>query len=318
MNCLYLTEDDVQELLDMESAIESMRSAFQRLAQGHVDNVPRVRARRPGIVLHSMSAADEGLGLVGWKQYTTTSHGARFHVALYDQESGQMRAMIDANRLGQIRTGAVTGLAAELLAGKEIDQAGLFGTGWQAESQLEAIVTGCELKKVKVYGRDRDRRQEFCQRMSERLQIEVVPVDAPEQAVAEMPLVVTMTTSKTPVFSAQWLAESSVVCAAGSNWLQKSELDRDTIEKAEVVVCDEVSACQQEAGDFKASLQAGEFHWEDAHQLATVVEQGVTWRSQHPGRAVFKSVGLALEDVALGALLLERAQEQGVGSSLPL
>ena len=171
---------------------------------------------------------------------------------------------------------------------------------------------------MKVYGRDRDRRQEFCQRMSERLQIEVVPVDAPEQAVAEMPLVVTMTTSKTPVFSAQWLAESSVVCAAGSNWLQKSELDRDTIEKAEVVVCDEVSACQQEAGDFTASLQAGEFHWEDAHQLATVVEEGVTWRSQHPGRAVVKSGGLALEDGALGALLLERAQEQGVGSSLPL
>ena len=317
MSCRYFTENDVEQLLDMKSAIESMRSAFQRLAQGQVDNVPRVRARRQGIVLHSMSAADDGLGLVGWKQYTTTAQGARFHVALYDQESGQMRAMIDANRLGQIRTGAVTGLAAELLAGKEIDQAGLFGTGWQAESQLEAIVTGCQLKKVNVYGRDPERRQEFCQRMSERLQVDVVPVDDPQQAVAEMPLVVTITTSKTPVFAGQWLRESSVVCAAGSNWLQKSELDRDTIEKAEVVVCDEVSACQQEAGDFAASLQAGEFDWQDAHQLAAVVEQGAAWRSQHPGRAVFKSVGLALEDVALGALLLERAQEQGVGSSLP-
>lgn len=317
MSCLYFTEDDVEQLLDMKSAIESMRSAFQRLAEGQVDNVPRVRARQQGVVLHSMSAADEGLGLVGWKQYTTTAHGALFHVALYDQESGQMRALIDANRLGQIRTGAVTGLAAELLAGREIDRAGLFGTGWQAESQLEAIATSCQLKKVNVYSRDRDRRQEFCQRMTERLQIEVLPVDEPRQAVVEMPLVVTITTSKTPVFSGRWLAEASLVCAAGSNWLQKSELDRDTIEKAELVVCDEVSACQQEAGDFAASLQAGHFHWQEAHELASVVQQGAAWRVQHPGRAVFKSVGLALEDVALGALLLERAQEQGLGSPLP-
>ena len=317
MSCLYFTEDDVQQLLDMKSAVESMRSAFTRLAEGQIDNVPRVRARRQGIVLHSMSAADEGLGLVGWKQYTTTAQGALFHVALYDQDTGQMRAMIDANRLGQIRTGAVTGLAAELLAGTEIDQAGLFGTGWQAESQLEAVVTTCQLARVNVYSRDKQRRQEFCQRMSERLQIDVHPVEDPRQAVADMPLVITMTTSKTPVFSGEWLAESSLVCAAGSNWLQKSELDRDTIENAELVVCDDVAACQQEAGDFTASLQEGNFHWQEAHELATVVQQGASWRAQHPGRALFKSVGLALEDVALGALLLERAEKHGLGSPLP-
>ena len=317
MPCLYFTEEDVDQLLDMKSAVESMRSAFRRLAQDQIDNVPRVRARRQGIVLHSMSAADDGLGLVGWKQYTTTARGAIFHVALYDQESGQMRAMIAANRLGQLRTGAVTGLAAELLAATDFEQAGLFGTGWQAESQLEAIVTTCQLRKVNVYGRDRERRQEFCQRMSERLQIDVVPVDQPRQAVEEMPLVVTITTSKTPVFSAEWLDESSLVCAAGSNWLQKSELDRDTIEKAELVVCDDVGACQQEAGDFAASLEDGAFHWQNAHELATVVQEGAGWRAQHPGRAVFKSVGLALEDVALGAELLQRGEQRELGRPLP-
>ncbi len=82
MSCLYFTEDDVQQLLDMKSAVESMRSAFTRLAEGQIDNVPRVRARRQGIVLHSMSAADDGLELAGWKQYTTTAQGALFHVAL--------------------------------------------------------------------------------------------------------------------------------------------------------------------------------------------------------------------------------------------
>lgn len=317
MACQYFTEEDVEQLLDMKGAVESMRTAFQRLAQNQVDNVPRVRAKAPGIVLHSMSAVDQGLNLVGWKQYTTTARGAVFHVALYDQQSGEMRALIAANRLGQLRTGAVTGLAAQLLAGTEIEQAGLFGAGWQAESQLTAIVTSCHLKRVCVYSRDAQRRQLFCQRMSEQLQIDVVAVDQPRQAVAEMPLVVTMTTSKTPVFSGQWLEDTSVVCAAGSNWLQKSELDRDTIRQAEVVVCDDLQACQQEAGDFSASLAEGEFRWEDAHELATVVQQGAGWREQNPGRAVFKSVGLALEDVALGAELLRRAEERGMGRDLP-
>jgi ornithine cyclodeaminase/alanine dehydrogenase-like protein (mu-crystallin family) len=317
MSCLYLTEQDVESLLDMETAVETMRGVFRRVADQEVDNVPRVRARGPGIVLHSMCAADAGLGLVGWKQYTTTAQGALFHVALYDQQSGSMRAMIAANRLGQMRTGAVTGLAAELLAGPGIEQAGLFGSGWQAESQLAAIVATCQLKRVWVYSRDAPRRQQFCQQMSERLQVEVLPATEPGQAVQGMPLVVTMTTSKEPVFSGQWLEEGSVVCAAGSNWLQKTELDRDTIAQAEVVVCDDVQACRGEAGDFTEAIAAGEFQWEQAHQLATVVQQGAEWRAAHPGRVVFKSVGLALEDVALGSELLKRAEERGVGMALP-
>ena len=317
MSCLYLTEQDVESLLDMKSAVESMRDAFQRVADKLVNNVPRVRARGDGIVLHSMCAADEGLGLVGWKQYTTTAQGALFHVALYDQQSGSMRAMIAANRLGQMRTGAVTGLAAELLAGPGIEQAGLFGSGWQAESQLEAIVATCQLKRVWVYSRDEERRQQFCQQMSERLQVEVLASTEPKQAVEGMPLVVTMTTSREPVFSGQWLEEGSVVCAAGSNCLQKTELDRDTIAQAKVVVCDDVQACRGEAGDFSGACAAGDFQWEQAHELAAVVQQGADWRAEHPGRVVFKSVGLALEDVALGGELLRRAEERGVGTALP-
>ena len=108
-----------------------------------------------------------------------------------------------------------------------------------------------------------------------------------------------------------------MVCAAGSNWLRKSELDRDTIRLAKLVVCDDVRACQQEAGDFSASLEHGEFRWEDAHELSAVVQQGTDWRKQNPGRVIFKSVGLALEDVALGAELLRQAKKQGMGRDLP-
>ncbi len=141
MSVLLLRETDVEQLLDMSMTIDVMAEAFRQLAEGHAENVPRRRAQASGIVLHSMSAAAGYLGMLGWKQYTTTRSGARFHVGLYDQESGELIALIEADRLGQMRTGAVTGLAASLLASSDAQEVGLFGSGWQAESQLAAVAT---------------------------------------------------------------------------------------------------------------------------------------------------------------------------------
>ncbi len=136
---LYLTESDVAELLDMPLAMQAVEEAFRRLSSGEAVNVPRARAQAPGIILHTMSAAAGYLGLVGWKCYTTTRQGAQFHVGLYDQESGRLVALIEANRLGQLRTGATTGVAVQCMAPADATEMGLFGAGWQAEAQLAAV-----------------------------------------------------------------------------------------------------------------------------------------------------------------------------------
>ena len=101
MAAIYLTEADVTELIDMPLAIEAVATAFGHLAVGDAENVPRVRARAPGIVLHSMIAAAGYLGYVGWKCYTTTRTAARFHVGLYDQTTGSMVALIEADQFGR-------------------------------------------------------------------------------------------------------------------------------------------------------------------------------------------------------------------------
>ena len=318
MPVLYLREAEIDSLLDMPLVIEVMHAAFLALAHGEAENVPRVRAKAPGVVLHSLSAAAEYLGLVGWKQYTTTRAGAKFLVGLHSAKSGELIALLEADRLGQLRTGAVTGLALRMLADPDAASLGLFGTGWQAESQLAAAVASCPIQQAFVYSRRDDTKRDFAKRMSERHKIEVIPVDEPRRAVEYQPIVITATSSQAPVFDGRWLTPGTLVCAIGSNWLSKAEIDVATVEAAKLIVCDSVAACQAEAGDFIKALAAGVFKWPSVIELAAIVA------NKHPGKesrediVLFKSVGLGIEDVAIGGKVLELAQQRGMGTQLPI
>jgi ornithine cyclodeaminase/alanine dehydrogenase len=318
MTVLYLKEADVARLLDMRLAVEVVEEAFRRLAAGEAANVPRVRAQAPGIVLHSMSATAGYLELAGWKCYTTTRAGAQFLVGLYDATTGALAALIEADRLGQLRTGAVTGVAAQWMAPREASETGLFGTGRQAETQLAALAAIRPLKRAFVYGRDPERRAAFAARMSGQLRFEVSPVDRPQEAAEELPIVVTATSSREPVFDGACLAEGAFVAAVGSNWLNKAEIDATVVRRADTIVCDSVEACRHEAGDFRDALDKGIFDWTRAVELADVVTGRVAGRNRTDGIALFKSVGLAIEDVALGGKLLELARREGIGVELPL
>ena len=316
MSAIYLTETDVGNLLDINTAIEVCSEAFSRLAAGEAQNIPRRRAQAPGVMLHSMSAAAGYLGLVGWKCYTTTRKRALFHVGLYDT-SGAMVALVEADKLGQLRTGATTGVAVAAMADPFATEMGLFGTGWQAESQLAAVARVRSLEVAYVYGRDEKRRNEFAKRMSSELGIEVRGVDRPQEAAEELPIVVTATTSREPVFDGNWLAEGATVCAVGSNWLTKAEIDSTVVRRADNIVCDSVDACRAEAGDFADALEKGIFDWSRAVDLADVVAGRATGRNTAQSITLFKSVGLALEDVALAGRLLELARATGLGRELP-
>lgn len=316
MTAIYLTEADVDSLLTMPLALEVCEEAFRRLASGEAENIPRARVQAPGIMLHSMSAAAGYLGLVGWKNYTTTRQAARFHVGLYDT-SGAMVALIEADKLGQLRTGATTGVAVGYMADREAAELGLFGAGWQAESQLRAVCAVRAIRVAYVYSRNQQKRESFAERMSGELQIEVRPVDRPQEAAEELPIVVTATTSREPVFDGNWLAEGALVCAVGSNWLNKAEIDATVVRRADNIVCDSIKACQIEAGDFVDAIEKGIFDWSRAVDLADVVAGKATGRNTRESIALFKSVGLAIEDIALGAKLVELARERGLGRELP-
>jgi ornithine cyclodeaminase/alanine dehydrogenase-like protein (mu-crystallin family) len=316
MAALYLSEADVGQLLDMNLAIEVCTEAFRRLAAGEAENVPRRRVQAPGVMLHAMSAAAGYRGLVGWKCYSTTRQAARFHVGLYDT-SGALVALIEADKLGQLRTGATTAVGVAAMADPMASELGLFGSGWQAETQLEAVTCVREIRVAYVYSRDEQRRRDFAEKMSARLTLDVRPADRPQEAAAELPIVVTATTSRQPVFDGHDLAEGATVCAVGSNWLTKAEIDSTVISRADNIVCDSIEACRGEAGDFRDAIEKGIFDWSRAVELADVVAGRATGRNTPQSIAVFKSVGLALEDVALAGELLERARAAGIGRELP-
>jgi ornithine cyclodeaminase/alanine dehydrogenase-like protein (mu-crystallin family) len=313
MAVLYLTEADVEQLLDMPAVIEAVEEAFRQWADGKAMNVPRSRAKAPGIVLHSMSAAAEYLGLVGWKNYTTTQTGAQFLVGLYDAETGELETLIEADRLGQLRTGAATGVAVQWMASMDAAEMGLFGAGKQARTQLEAVSIARPIKHCFVYSRNQARRERFAAEMSAKLGIEVQPVDRPQEAAKDLPIVVTATASAVPVFDGNDLSEGTLVCAVGSNWPRRAEIDAHTIRRADNVVCDSVEACKIEAGDFAEALEKGVFDWSRAVNLADVVAGKAVGRNNRQSVTLFKSVGLAIEDVAAGGRLLKIAKAKGAG-----
>jgi ornithine cyclodeaminase/alanine dehydrogenase-like protein (mu-crystallin family) len=317
MGALFLSEGDVHDLLDMETSVEVLEEAFRQLGADGASNVPRSRARAPGIVLHTMSATAEYLGRVGWKAYTTTKAGAKFLVGLYRSEDGSLEALIEADYLGQMRTGAASGVATEFMARPDAKVVGMFGTGLQARTQLKAVCTVRRIEMVEVYSRSEERRRKFADEMAEWCNVRVVPVHSPEEAATEKDIVICATSSREPLFDGRSLDEGTHINAVGSNFLNKAEIDVTTIRRADVIVCDSIAQCRLEAGDFNEALIEGVTDWSLMHELADVV-QGRTAGRPHPENiTLFKSVGLGIEDVALATKLVELAREEGLGRELP-
>jgi ornithine cyclodeaminase/alanine dehydrogenase-like protein (mu-crystallin family) len=318
MSVLYLSESDVRELLDMEIALEVVEEAFAQLAAGRATNVPRARARSDTMILHTMSAMADYLQVGGWKAYSSTPHGTRFHVGLYSQTTGELLALIEANYLGQLRTGAASGVAAEYMARPDARVVGLFGSGCQARTQLKALCAVRKIELVEVYSRTEERAAKFAELMSEWCNTRVVASRNPEQVAAEKDIVVCATTSRVPLFDGRVLDEGTHLNAIGSNFLNKAEIDVTTIQRADTVVCDSIAQCRLEAGDFVPALEAGAIDWSNVKELADVVAGRETGRKTPESITLFKSVGLAIEDVALAERLYKLATQEGMGKRLPL
>lgn len=317
MSAIYLTEDDVSWLLDMESAIECVEESFRQLAFGKAENQPRRRTSTKSAMLHVLSASADYLGYLGHKSYATTRSGARFQFELWSAATGEPVALIEANQLGQIRTGAASGVATKYMARPDATVVGCFGTGYQAKSQLKAICSVRRIERIDVYGRSGERRQSFADEVAELCGAPTVAVHTPEEAAADKDIVICATTSKVPVFDGHSLSEGTHINAIGSNYLTKAEIDVTTVRRADHIVCDSIDACQLEAGDFVPAIEDGSLDWPRVHELSDVVVGRETGRALPEDVTLFKSVGLGLEDLALAVRVFERAKTEGVGRPLP-
>jgi ornithine cyclodeaminase/alanine dehydrogenase-like protein (mu-crystallin family) len=307
---LYLTESDVEELVDPSTAVDAIEACFRRMAAGEVEIAPRRRLRLPEGSLADMAASDSGLGLAGGKLYAATSNGVAFVVCLFDAESSELVAVIEADRLGQLRTGAATGVAARYLARSGAATLGVIGCGHQAETQVACVRAAVpSIERVVAFCRTPERLAAFCERMG------AEPGESHRDAAAN-DVVVTITSSRDPVLRGEWLAPGTLVAAAGANIVTRRELDNTVLERAQFVCCDWLEQAKLESGDLVEPVQAGVLDWLEVHQLHEVVAGELVGRQSDGDIVVFKSNGLAAWDVALGAEAVRLARERGVGTSL--
>jgi ornithine cyclodeaminase/alanine dehydrogenase-like protein (mu-crystallin family) len=313
---ILLREADVEKLATMSMAIEAIEQAFRFQGEQKADTAPRRRCRMDQGLLHVMSASLPKLGYAGLKSYTSVAGVNRFMVLLYKGD-GQMVALIEADNLGRLRTGAATAVATKYMARQESSRLGVFGTGLQARFQVQAICAVRPIKTVLAFSRNAENRDKFCKEMSAATGIDVHPASIPEEAVKEVDIVVTATTSKEPVFKGEWLPEGTHINAIGANFLSRQEIDVEAVKKSACVVVDSCEQAQLESGDLARAADAEAFYWEDARELGLVVVGEFPGREDAREITLFESQGVALEDVALAARIYEQALKAGVGEPLP-
>lgn len=318
MPVLYLTEDEVRQVLTMDLAIEAVESGLRKMALEEAFSNPRARCQTDHVMLHVLSAAAKTLGVIGYKAYATSKKGTRFHVTIYDGKSGEMTSLMQADYLGQVRTGAASAVATKHLARKDASTVGLFGTGKQARTQIIGVCKVRKITRVNVWSPNVEHRQAFAAEMAPICGVEIIPVSTPEEAARNLDIIITATTAREPVLKGEWLSPGQHLNIVGSNFLSKCEIDVDVVKKATLVYIDHKDQGKLEAGDFVAALDQRVIEWFDVQELGRLVAMRSPGRVSPEDVTLFKSLGIGLEDIAVAARVFAKAKESGVGKWLEL
>jgi ornithine cyclodeaminase/alanine dehydrogenase-like protein (mu-crystallin family) len=310
-----ITEDDVNATLDVATTIDLLDSAARALAAGTASNTPRQRPFTTGVRMNLMGSGLDGR--IGHKCYPIGGGRANFVVTLYGSDA-KMVAMIQANRLGQIRTGAASGLATRLMARPDAGVATIVGTGWQARTQLEAVCRVRPIKRALAVGRNEEHTQKFCTEMSALLGIPVEPSTDIANAVGQAHVVTTMTSASTPLVLGSMLAPGTHVNAAGSNRAQSAEIDADVVRRAGIVALEDLAQAKVESGDLLDAQQAGAWDWSRATLLSDIVSGKVPGRTSDDQITLFESLGVALWDMAAANYVYDACVKAGRGHEVDL
>ena len=317
MAALFLRESDIDRLLTMQTAVEMVSTVFRKQAMTETANISRGRALTDHGLLHVMGAAAKTLGAMCCKVCTSTKERLHSLVHYYDGRTGELLAIMQADRLGDLRAGATSAVATQHMARADARTVGVLGSGRQARTQLEGVCAVRAVTSAVVYSPDAAGRAAFAEEMSQRLQLDVQPVDAPELAAREKDIVITATTSVDPFLAADWIAEGTHLNAVGSNFLHRAELVAELVGRADPIVVDDKEQARMEAGDLANAVEEKVIRWSDVIELGNVVVGQAQGRYEPTDVTLFKSVGAALEDLAVAKAVYELALEKGVGERLP-
>ena len=312
---LFITEEQVKSLFTMDIAVDALEQAFIARSKGEAHNESRRRLPTSSGAYNVMFATWPGHQIAGLKSYPGGRGGINFHVLLYDTTTNSLMAVIEANRMGQIRTGAASGVATKYMARENAETVGIIGSGYQAETQLAAIAHVRNIRSAKVYSRSEENRNRYAAKMSDALGIEVSAVSSGEEA-ADADIIATITNSQEPVLLGEWLQSGVHINAAGNNSWLKREIDTRAIAMSDIVAVDDLEQSKIECGELMRAAEVGRFSWDLAVPVHDIVGGKSSGRDNDHQITLFESQGLALEDIAACERIVQLAHEQGVGLAL--
>ena len=325
---LLLSENDVRELLTMEDAIDAVDESFRDWAHGEASMVPRQTMPVPELpgqyyLRWMMSGTLRGMGVMGAKVLVTASpgtpspRGARFLVLLFSPSDGSMLALIEGSHLTKVRTGAVTGVGTKYLSRESSTTLGIFGSADYALLQAAVVCAVRPIQKIKVYSPTPEHRKKAAQEMERLLEREAVAVDSSRDAVTGSDIIVTVSNAVEPVFNGELLEKGTHISAVGSSIPDHREVDDQTVLRSKIVVEYKEQALK-EAGDLVIPINNGVISPQDIYaEIAEIVGGSKPGRVSDDEITLFKFNGIAIEDIACGLTVYQRAKELGRGTQFP-
>jgi alanine dehydrogenase len=310
---LWISEQDVVAMMDMPQAIQALEKGLLAEARGEASNMVKTHAEwGKGSTLHAIGAVFPQAGVVGTKTWAHTEKGATPLLILFDSDTGQLKAIIEAFALGQMRTGSASGAATRRLAAEDAGEFAIIGTGNQAMPQLAAVVAVRPIKRIRVFGRDEARRSAFAQRVTAEFGIKAIPAVSIEEAVRHVPIVTIVTRATQPIVNAAMLDRGTHINAVGAIVPSRAEVAADVLGRSTAIVADSIPQAQKLSREMIEFFGPDPARWSSVTSLATLVASGRT-RASADDLTLFKSLGMGISDLSLGIELYQRATERGLG-----
>lgn len=314
---IWITEAEVVGLMDLPDAISALDSALRAEAKGDAQNMTKTLMQYGKSNLHAIGARLDGL--VGTKTWAHTEGGTCPLLLLWDAQNGSLLAVIEAFALGNMRTGGISGVAANWLADPAAKVMGLVGTGKQALSQMGTMLAVRPIERVQVFGPSADKRAAFVARAREEFGVDVLSVTSVEAACKGAQIVTLVTRATQPVLTAAMLAPGTHLNAVGAIAPDREEFTQDVFARVSAVAVDNLAGVQQLSREFKSfygSNDSDKAGWDKVPALAQLIAAGRR-RMPQDDITLFKAMGMGISDLALGTELLKRARAGGIGRNIP-
>jgi ornithine cyclodeaminase/alanine dehydrogenase-like protein (mu-crystallin family) len=314
---LWITGSEVSELVDLESAIEALQAGLKLEGSGDAKNVTKALGTwGDGSSMHALGSMFPGAGYVGFKTWANTKKGAFALFELFDSNSGQLLALIEAGVLGQLRTSAIAGVATRYLAKPDADELALIGSGHQAVMQVVAVTAVRPLKRLRVYSPTEANRKAFVEEAKSLFSFDVVEAKSVKEATSGAPIVTIVTRAREPFFSASDLDRGSHLNAVGAILPAFSEFNQDVFDRASLVVVDHIPNAKVASFEFKKRYDGGGGNWADVKELSEIVAKNIT-RPADADVTLFKALGMGISDLSIARSVYEQAKAKGIGREIP-